>query len=63
MGDWKLVVKNGNCSLYDLSKDLHEDHDVAKQHPDVVKKMVDIIYKEHTPPTVPDFKVTLPKKQ
>lgn len=63
MGDWKLVVERGNCRLYDLSKDLHEDHDVAAQHPDVVKQMVDIIYKEHTAPSVPEFKVTLPKRK
>ena len=63
MGDWKLVVKKGNCSLYDLRNDLHEDHDVAAQHPDVVKKMVDIIYKEHTASNVPLFnEVTLPKR-
>ena len=63
MGDWKLVVERGKCRLYDLRKDLHEDHDVAAQHPDVVKKMVDIIYKEHTASNVPLFnEVTLPKR-
>ena len=62
MGDWKLVVERGNCRLYDLSKDLHEDNNVAAAHPDVVKKMVDIIYREHTKPDFPMFNVTLPKK-
>ena len=29
MGNWKLVVQNGNCRLYDLATDMHEDTDVA----------------------------------
>ena len=58
MGDWKLVVKGGTPHLYDLSKDIHEDRDVAGQHPGIVAKMVDIIHREHTESTM--FKVTLP---
>lgn len=57
--DWKLVVKDGNCSLYDLSTDLHEDNDIASQHPDIVKNMKDIISREHTHSSL--FQVTLPK--
>lgn len=60
MGDWKLVVKGGTPYLYDLSKDLHEDTDVAAQHPDIVAKMVNIIHREHT--DSPMFNVTLPEK-
>ena len=59
MGNWKLVVKAGQCRLYDLATDLHEDHDIAAKHPDIVKKMKDIILKEHT--DSPIFKLTLPK--
>jgi arylsulfatase A-like enzyme len=59
MGDWKLVVKSGIPSLYNLAIDIHEDHDIASQHPDVLKKMVGIICKEHI--DSPLFKVTLPK--
>jgi arylsulfatase A-like enzyme len=58
MGDWKLVVNGGTPHLYDLSKDIHEDKDVAGQHPGIVAKMVDIIHREHTESTM--FKVTLP---
>ena len=36
MGDWKLVVVRGVPRLYDLATDIHEDHDVAAQHPDIV---------------------------
>ncbi len=60
MGDWKLVVNRGNVLLYDLANDIHEDHDVAAQHPDVVARMVEIIHREHK--DSPLFKVTLPEK-
>ncbi|MBF1605878.1 MAG: arylsulfatase, partial [Prevotella shahii] len=56
--DWKLVVRKGVPALYNLETDLHEDHNVAAQHPEIVAKMVDIIKKEHTESNL--FKVTLP---
>ena len=59
VGDWKMVVIKGVPHLYNLSTDLHEDHDVAAEHPDIVKKMVGIIYAQHTPSKY--FKVTMPK--
>ncbi len=59
MGDWKLVVQGGTPRLYDLSKDLHEDTDVAAQHPEVVKEMIKIIHQEHTNSSM--FGVTLPE--
>lgn len=60
MGDWKLVVNRGQTYLYDLSTDIHEDNNVAAQHPDVVARMVNIIYREHV--DNPLFRVTLPEK-
>jgi arylsulfatase A-like enzyme len=61
MGDWKLVVKSGNCSLYDLSVDTHEDNDLAAQHPDVVEQMKAIILREHTVSEISQFNnITLP---
>lgn len=59
MGDWKLVVVKGIPRLYDLKNDLHEDHDVAAEHPEIVKQMTEIILREHI--ESPDFKVTLPQ--
>lgn len=47
MGDWKLVVKKGVPHLYDLATDIHEDHDVAAQHPDIVEQMREIARREH----------------
>lgn len=58
MGDWKLVSVKGEPRLYDLSSDLHEDHDISKDHPETVRKMIEIIYREHRPSSL--FKVTLP---
>lgn len=58
VGDWKLVVKKGIPHLYNLANDLHEDHDVAAAHPDIIQQMKDIIKQEHV--ESPDYKVTLP---
>ena len=58
MGDWKMVVKKGEPYLYNLATDLHEDYDVAAQHPDIVKQMKEVIKSQHTPN--PYFGVTLP---
>ena len=58
MGDWKMVSKGGKPHLYDLSVDVHEDNDLASQHPDIVKKMVEIAHSQHT--ESPYFKVTMP---
>ena len=58
MGDWKMVVKKGTPHLYNLITDIHEDHDVAALHPDIVKQMVVIIKQEYKNSN--DFQVTLP---
>lgn len=60
MDDWKLVVKKGKPFLYNLATDLHENHDVAAEHPDVVQRMKEVIFAQHTPN--PHFSVTLPEK-
>lgn len=59
MDNWKLVVRRGVPFLYDLSVDLHEDTDIAAQHPEVVREMIEIIHREHTESDI--FRVTLPK--
>ncbi len=58
MGDWKLVVKKGVPELYNLGRDIHEDHDLATQYPEIVSMMVDVIRSQHV--ESPIFKVTLP---
>lgn len=59
MSNWKLVVKSGKCSLYDLAIDLHEDNDLASLYPEIVDEMKKIIKQEHTPSSM--FSVTLPQ--
>lgn len=62
MGNWKLVVQGGTCKLYDLVTDLHEDNNLAAKYPDVVKKMKEILLREHTPSNISQFNsITLPK--
>ena len=58
MNNWKLVVQNGQCSLYDLANDLHEDNNIAAKYPDVVKKMKEVLLREHTNSSM--FQVTRP---
>ena len=58
MGDWKMVVKRGKPFLYNLANDIHEDTDLAAQHPEIVKQMKDIIKREHRPSEY--FEITLP---
>lgn len=57
-GDWKLIVKRGKPELYNLADDIHEDHDVAAAHPEIVDRLVKIVRREHTPN--PHFSVTIP---
>lgn len=51
-GNWKGVVQpmNGTeLQLFDLSQDIGEEHDVAKEHPDVVKQLLGFIDEAHVP--------------
>lgn len=59
-GDWKLVVRHGVPELYNLATDLHEDHDVKEQHPQVLRELVDIVYQEHV--DNPLFPISLPPR-
>ena len=55
MGKWKAVRFNaaesdtGHIELYDLSEDIGEINDIAASNPDVVKEMLEIMKREHTP--------------
>lgn len=64
-GDWKAVRLGFGDSvpveLYDLSKDLGEEHNIAAEHPDVVAKMKEILATAHV--DSPDWKVPAPLKK
>lgn len=57
-GDWKLVVKSGKPELYNLADDIHENHNIAAEHPEIVKELVDIVRMEHRNSEL--FPITLP---
>jgi len=62
MGDWKAIRKNikkGNMEieLYNLADDIKEENNIAKNHPDIIKKMEQIMKKEHIPATLKRFKM------
>ncbi|MBC8372133.1 MAG: sulfatase-like hydrolase/transferase, partial [Planctomycetes bacterium] len=50
MGKWKGIGKGGKIRLYDLSKDIGEANDVAAEHPDIVKKISEIMETEWVAP-------------
>ena len=58
--NWKLVVRQGKPELYNLANDLHEDHDVKEQYPEVLSELIDIVYREHV--DNPLFPITLPPR-
>ena len=60
-GDWKMISKRGVPHLYNLAEDLHEDNDIAAQHPDIVRRLVEIAHSQHIESEY--FKVTMPKME
>ncbi len=58
-GNWKLVVKNGVCALYDLAVHEHEDNNIAAERPEIVNALKAIVREEHV--DSPLFNVTLPQ--
>lgn len=53
MGDWKAVKltakPNAKIELYNIKKDIGETKNVAKQHPEIVTRIKEIIQEAHTP--------------
>lgn len=63
-GDWKAIrepMLTGKVALYDLSKDIGETNDLAKKHPNLVKKAVGFMEEAHHPD--PKWKIPGGKKQ
>ncbi len=68
IGNWKgvrLDMMKGNTrwSLYDLSKDIREQNDVAAGHPEIIKQMADITKKEHHTPELKEFLIPVLEKE
>ena len=51
MQDWKAVQpgKNRKWELYDLSRDVSEKHDLARQEPETLAKLKSLAEKAHEP--------------
>ena len=68
MGRWKgvrLMVDEPTKTrfeLYDLETDQHEDHNLAGQHPDIVKKMLRRMKKEHEKSELFEFGSSAPTR-
>lgn len=61
LGKWKGVRKNifdGNLEieLYDIESDVLEQHNLATQHPDIIKRISEIMVQEHEPAENERFK-------
>lgn len=54
VGKWKGIIQNftrdanAQYELYDLSKDIHEDHNVAAEHPEIVEHIRQIVREART---------------
>ncbi|MEO6894734.1 MAG: arylsulfatase [Ginsengibacter sp.] len=62
LGNWKgvrfdMLKGNMKIKLFDLDKDIQEQHDVAAQHPEIIKKMEEIMKKEHRTAEVSSFRM------
>jgi len=62
MDQWKAIRKNirqGNLELelYNLEVDLQEQHNVAGEHTEIVRKMEEILEQEHTHPELERFRM------
>ncbi|QKZ14686.1 arylsulfatase [Spirosoma sp. KUDC1026] len=67
MGNWKAVKtdlrknKQAPWQLYDLSRDVAEKTDVARQHPELTQQFDAIITREHVPSHIRDWEIVNPK--
>lgn len=65
MGNWKAVKngKDGPIELYDLAKDIAEEHDVASAHADVVAKFAEFLKAARTESTQWQIKDTVKRRR
>jgi arylsulfatase A-like enzyme len=67
MGNWKGVKNNlvkdpkAKWQIFDLNKDIGEKNDIAAQHPEVAKKMEEIVKREHLNAHIKEWEFINPK--
>lgn len=67
MGDWKgvrtRVRSNAHApwQLYNLKTDIAEQHDLASEHPDIIRRLAVIAEKEHRCPHIREWEFVDPK--
>ena len=52
-------MRNGNCELYDLASDIHEDTNLASKYPEKLAELKAIVREAHVDSSM--FPITLPK--
>ncbi len=63
IGDFKALSKNLHkrddfeFELFNLKDDPQEQVNIADKHPDIIKRVIEIVKKEHTSPTNPKWKI------
>ena len=62
VGKWKILWKNikkGNkeIELYNLEDDIAERNNIAKNYPEIVEKLFEVIKKEHSTPEIKNFRM------
>jgi len=62
MGKWKGIRRDlqqglSEIELFNLAEDVQEQNNVARQHPEIVKKLEQIMKQEHTVPSIERFKM------
>ena len=52
MKEWKLIrsgMNNSTIELYDLSRDIHEDNNLASEHPALAQRLISYMEEAHIP--------------
>lgn len=63
MGNWKGVIRNvltdpqARLELYDLTTDIHEDHNLAEDYPRVVEEIIRRMKESRTPSEIFEFDI------
>ncbi len=64
MDNWKglranILEGNMEIQLYNLDRDIREQEDISKDHPEIVKRIREIMNTEHTPSVIDRFRMEM----